>query len=399
MRSARSGWSLSCSTWRRRTGWPSPPRHDRRSRGARHQGGAARWVATAAVTVTGGQITGWSATGKASGGDCPGCGRPVGVPRVGGQPRPRQRAGAYPLGRIRHRHQGRKRRWHTAIVDMPLNSIPPTIDGITGGQRRAAVGQCAVDVAFWGGLTPDSVDEIEALAGEGVCGFKAFLVDSGVSEFPPVSRMCSKGPTRARRPRSPAAGPCRAPRAHQELPIGWLVPRSRRPPVGGGGWRGQDADRPGRGDGAAVHILHLASGDAVELIAAAQAGLPITAETCPHYLVFAAEDIDPRATLQVRPADQGDGAPRASVGGPGQGVVGMVVSDHSPAPPEMKQSSGDFAAAWGGISSLQLRLAATWTAAAARGIPVEKLVGWLADGPGEARRSRQGDDRAGRTPT
>ncbi|HEX2370096.1 MAG TPA: allantoinase AllB [Acidimicrobiia bacterium] len=274
----------------------------------------------------------------------------------------------------------------TAIVDMPLNSIPPTIDRASlAAKRRAAVGQCAVDVAFWGGLTPDSVDEIEALAGEGVCGFKAFLVDSGVSEFPPVSEDVL-------RKALPKLGALGLPLlVHAELP--GLI----RNCPSGGSYLDHLAARPSAAEdgavkmltdlveetGAAVHILHLASGDAVELLAAAQKrGLPITAETCPHYLVFAAEDIDPRATLfKCAPPIRERRHRELLWEGMAAGTVGMVVSDHSPAPPEMKQSSGDFAAAWGGISSLQLRLAATWTAAAARGIAVEKLVGWLATAP------------------
>ena len=98
--------------------------------------------------------------------------------------------------------------------------------------------------------------------------------------------------------------------------------------------------------------------------------------------MFAAEDIDPRATLfKCAPPIRERRHQELLWEGLAAGVVGMVVSDHSPAPPEIKQTSGDFAVAWGGISSLQLRLAATWTAAAARGIAVETLVDWLATAP------------------
>ncbi len=274
----------------------------------------------------------------------------------------------------------------TAIVDMPLNSIPPTIDlPALEIKRRAAAGQCAVDVAFWGGLTPDSVDDIESLAGGGVCGFKAFLVDSGVPEFPPVTEDV----LRKALPKLAALGlPLLV---HAELP--GLI---RNCPAGGS-YLDHLAARPSGAEdaavkmladlveetGAAVHVLHLASGDAVELIAAAQErGLPITAETCPHYLVFAAEEIDPRATVfKCAPPIRERRHRELLWEGLAAGVLGMVVSDHSPAPPEMKESAGDFSAAWGGISSLQLRLAATWTAASTRGIAVETLVGWLATAP------------------
>jgi allantoinase len=274
----------------------------------------------------------------------------------------------------------------TTIVDMPLNSIPPTIDvPALAAKRRAAMGQCAVDVGFWGGLTPQSVDDIGELAGEGVCGFKAFLVDSGVPEFPPVTEDV----LRKALPKLAALGlPLLV---HAEFP--GLI---RNCPPGGSYLDHLGARPSGAEDaavkmladlveetGASVHVLHLASGDAVELIAGAQQrGLPITAETCPHYLIFAAEDIDPRATVfkcapPIREARHRELLWEGLAGG----VLGMVVSDHSPAPPEMKQSAGDFAAAWGGISSLQLRLAATWTAASARGIAAEDLVGWLATAP------------------
>ena len=139
----------------------------------------------------------------------------------------------------------------TAIVDMPLNSIPPTIDTRSLlAKRRAATGQCAVDVAFWGGLTPDSVDEIEALAVEGVCGFKAFLVDSGVPEFPHVTEDV----LRKALPKLASLGlPLLV---HAELPGlirncpsgGSYLDHLGSAPVGGGGWRGEDVDRSGRGD-------------------------------------------------------------------------------------------------------------------------------------------------------
>jgi allantoinase len=184
---------------------------------------------------------------------------------------------------------------------MPLNSIPPTIDAPSlAAKRRAAAGQCAVDVGFWGGLTPESVDDIGELAGEGVCGFKAFLVDSGVPEFPLVTEDV------LRKSLPKLAGLGLPLLVHAELP--GLI----RNCPSGGSYLDHLAARPSGAEdaavkmltdlveetGAAVHVLHLASGDAVELIAGAQQrGLPISAETCPHYLIFAAEDIDPRATV------------------------------------------------------------------------------------------------------
>ncbi len=284
----------------------------------------------------------------------------------------------------------------TTIVDMPLNSVPPTTTaaGLVA-KRAAAAGQCAVDVAFWGGLVPGNRSELAGLADAGVAGFKAFLVDSGIPEFPPVPVDEIE-----------AALPLLAARGlplivHAELPepmadaqraFGELPAAARR------SYAAYLASRPAAAEdeavallcdlaarhGAAVHVLHLASASALPRLAVAgAAGVSVSAETCPHYLTFAAGDVPDGATAfkcapPIRAASHREGLWR----GLGNGTIAMVVSDHSPAPAELKEvDSGDFGRAWGGISSLQLRLPAVWTGAAARGFGLDRVAEWLCAAP------------------
>ncbi len=284
----------------------------------------------------------------------------------------------------------------TTIVDMPLNSIPPTVDPVAlAAKRQAAFGKCHVDVAFWGGLVPGNLGDLPALAAAGVCGFKAFLVDSGVPEFPPVSLddVAAALPV--------LAGLGLPLIVHAEMPAPMAAAQDRfaaRPPAARRDYRAYLASRPAAAEdaamaavvalsarhGAAVHVLHLASGSALpSLLTAQQAGRAVTAETCPHYLFFTAADVPAGATaFKCAPPIREAEHRKALWEGLATGTIGMVVSDHSPAPAGLKaQASGDFAEAWGGISSVQLRLAATWTAAAGRGVGLEDLTEWLAAAP------------------
>lgn len=271
----------------------------------------------------------------------------------------------------------------TTIVDMPLNSIPPTTSVAALEEKRgAATGRLSVDVAFWGGLVPGSAPELGPLARAGVCGFKAFLVDSGVPEFPPVTTdYLGAGLEQMARLGLPAL-------VHAEDP-GYLAEPSGDP----GAYRTYLESRPSEAEtravamlarlaersGAHVHVLHLASAEAVESLVAAG----LSGETCPHYLTFAAEEIPQGATEfkcapPIRERRHREGLWEAL----GSGRLDMVVSDHSPAPPRLKATdSGDFVRAWGGISSLQLRLPVVWHGAAARGLPLEALGDWLAGSP------------------
>lgn len=282
----------------------------------------------------------------------------------------------------------------TTIVDMPLNSIPPTTTAENlSAKMAAAEGKCHVDVGFWGGVIPGNTAELRALRGAGVVGFKCFLIDSGVEEFPHVGEddlrraleeIASLGATLIAHAEAPgpverasssdaAAGDPRSyetflrsrPRAAEDEAVALLISLCRE-------------------TGARVHVVHHSSADALPLLRAAkEEGLPLTAETCPHYLSFASEEIPEGATEfkccpPVRERENRERLWEAL----GSGVIDMIVSDHSPCPPALKlREAGDFMRAWGGIASLQLRLPATWTEARRRGFGLEDLARWLCDAP------------------
>lgn len=287
----------------------------------------------------------------------------------------------------------------TTIVDMPLNSIPATVDATALRLKREAVGgQAAVDVAFWGGIVPGSEDSIAALVDEGVCGFKVFLVDSGVPEFPP---MTLEGLRRA------LPGLAGTPLlVHAEDPV------RLRPPSGDPRAYGTYlATRPGDGEAAAidsvaplaevnpVHVLHVSGAEAVEAIRRHRARSGLSAETCPHYLIFEAGEIPYGSTAHkcappIRTAEDRETLWEAL----GDGTLAMVVSDHSPAPPEVKDpQGGDFIAAWGGIASVGQRLVATWDGAHRRGYDLTRVAEWLALAPAHLAGlgHRKGSIRAG----
>ena len=281
----------------------------------------------------------------------------------------------------------------TTLIDMPLNSIPPTVDvAALHVKRRAAAGRCSVDVGFWGGAVPASLAELPAMHAAGVFGFKCFLVDSGVPEFPPLG---SDGLAAAMRQ---VAGLGSLLVVHAEDAA---VIASARPPDTGSllgtayssflRTRPPDAEVAAistlvdlaRATGARVHVLHLSSAAAVPLLAAAQAdGVPVTAETCPHYLALAAEWIGSGATqFKCCPPIRDQANSELLWAALGAGVIGCVVSDHSPCPPELKDLDlGDFGTAWGGISSVQLGLPVTWTQARRRGHDLADVARWMAAG-------------------
>jgi len=255
----------------------------------------------------------------------------------------------------------------TTIVDMPLNSIPATTSvAALNAKREAAHGQCHVDVAFWGGVVPGNAGDIDALVDAGVRGFKCFLVPSGVDEFGHVgeSDLREAMPTLARR-NVPLLVHAEHP-THLTHPTdltcstyrAWLESRPPRAEVEAI----RLVARVAREFGARVHIVHVSSADAVEAIRAARAdGVVITAETCPHYLTFAAEEIPAGATEFKCAPPIREGRHRAALrDGLAQGALDFVATDHSPSPPSMK-IPGDFMRSWGGIASLELSLAATWS--------------------------------------
>lgn len=277
----------------------------------------------------------------------------------------------------------------TTIVDMPLNSIPPTTSvAALAAKRAAAEGRVFVDVGFWGGLVPGNEADLLPLAAEGVFGFKCFLVDSGVEEFPPVSAEAME------RAMALLAGARSlvivhaedaslidsAPHPHSRYYADFLASRPRAAEHAAISAVIEAARRTG----GRAHILHLSSADPLASIARAKHdGVRISAETCPHYLALAAEDVGPGATAYkccppIREASNRDELWRGLV----DGVIDFVVSDHSPAPAALKLAGdGDFAEAWGGIASLQLGLPIVWTEARHRGIRLERVVEWMTTAP------------------
>ncbi|MCS5736332.1 allantoinase AllB [Herbiconiux daphne] len=275
----------------------------------------------------------------------------------------------------------------TTIVDMPLNSIPPTttVQGLAV-KRDAAAPQASVDVGFWGGAIPSSLGALEPLWNEGVFGFKAFLSPSGVDEFPHLSSA------QLLEALHEIAGFGGLLIVHAEDPD--VLDRSQND--GGADYLAFVASRPDlaeedaiahvidgvRATGARAHILHLSSARALDRIRRAKAeGLPITVETCPHYLSFAAEHIPDGATQfkccpPIRDEGNRDLLWQALV----DGTIDLVASDHSPSTAALKfAGDGDFQQAWGGISGLQLSLPAVWTAARERGIPLDRVIGWMSE--------------------
>jgi allantoinase len=277
----------------------------------------------------------------------------------------------------------------TTLVDMPLNSLPPTLDpAALAVKRSAARGQCHVDVGFWGGAVPGNLGRLRPLLDAGVMGVKCFLPDSGVAEFP---ALAGDGLLRAAREVAAADGLLLV---HAEDPgVLAAAPAARGP-----SYDGFLASRPAaaedtaiarvvdaaRRTGARVHVVHLSSASALPAIAAAKAdGVRLTVETCPHYLVLRAEDVPDGATpYKCCPPVRGDANRDALWGGLADGTVDLVVSDHSPCTADLKSlGTGDFGTAWGGISSLQLGLSLVWTEARRRGHDLADVVRWMAAGP------------------
>ena len=296
----------------------------------------------------------------------------------------------------------------TTLVDMPLNSIPATTTReALRAKRAAAQGRCGVDVGFWGGVVPGNEGELAGLLADGVLGFKAFLVPSGVDEFAHVGET----DLRAAMPVLVRHGAVLL--AHAELPEPIDTAARVWDGAGPAVLRQYDRYLRSRPDaaevqavellvrlcrelGCRVHIVHVSSAEVLPVLRRArEEKLPITAETCPHYLTFAAEEIARGAVAfkcapPIRSRENRERLWEAL----SEGVLDLVASDHSPCPPEMKKiESGSFRDAWGGIASLQLALPAVWTEARRRGFKVEHLAEWLCAAP--ARLAGLGD-RKGR---
>ena len=276
----------------------------------------------------------------------------------------------------------------TTVIDMPLNSVPPTTTlAAFKVKLETARHDCFVDVGFWGGVVPGNTGELAPMFAAGVVGFKCFLVPSGVDEFEHVTEEH----LREAMPELTRLGALLI--VHAELPGSIRTDGDRA-----GDYRSFLESRPraaendavelmirlSREFGTRVHIVHLSSAEAIPLLREAQAaGVKITAETCPHYLHLAAEDVPEGATEfkccpPIRERDNREGL----WDGLRDGTIGLIVSDHSPCPGEMKlRESGDFMKAWGGIASLQLRLPVVWTEARRRGFSLLDVTRWLCANP------------------
>lgn len=277
----------------------------------------------------------------------------------------------------------------TSLVDMPLNCLPvtTTVAGLEA-KLQDLNGCLHVDVGFWGGVVPGNAEQLAGLATRGILGAKAFLCDSGIDEFPASDAATLREamlvlaragiPLLAHAeleaplpeplcapPEDPGSYACwldRRPAAWEEAAIGLLIDLCRE-------------------TGCAVHIVHLSAASALPMLQAARAeGLPITVETCPHYLCLCAEEVPHDATLfkcapPIRPAENRNGL----WAGLREGVIDLVVTDHSPCTPSLK--AGGFIEAWGGIASLSLGLSSVHTEARARGFTLEDVVEWMSAAP------------------
>lgn len=277
----------------------------------------------------------------------------------------------------------------TTIIDMPLNSIPPTTTvAALELKRDAARDQAFVDVGFWGGAIPGNQADLRPLHDDGVFGFKCFLLHSGVDEFPHLeademeadmavlkdfdSLMIVHAEDSRAIDRAPSAEGDQyqrflhsRPRGAENIAIAEVIERAR--------WTG-----------ARAHILHLSSSDALPMIASAKRdGVRLTVETCPHYLTLMAEEIPNGATAyKCCPPIREVGNRELLWEGLLDGTIDCIVSDHSPSTLDLKDlENGDFAVAWGGVSSLQLGLPIVWTEARRRGISLEQVVEWMSARP------------------
>jgi allantoinase len=281
----------------------------------------------------------------------------------------------------------------TTLVDMPLNSVPATTtrEGLRA-KVEAAQGKLRVDVGLWGGVVPGNAGELAGLLADGVLGFKAFLVPSGVDEFenveetdlrtalPELARLGTVLLAHAERP-----GPIQAAAGVWEggSPAEYARHLQSRPDAA----EVEAVEllvRLCRETGCRVHIVHVSSAEVLPLLRRARReGLPLTAETCPHYLTFAAEEIpDGAVAFKCAPPIRSEENRERLWEALRERLIDLVATDHSPCPPEMKLiATGDFRGAWGGIASLQLALPAVWTGARERGFPIEAVARWMCSAP------------------
>ncbi len=292
----------------------------------------------------------------------------------------------------------------TSLVDMPLNSSPVTTTAAALDAKRRAASDASLfaDVGFWGGAIPGNPTDLGDLARAGVVGAKAFLCPSGIDEFPASDE----------RALTAAMGALAAHDlpllVHAELERSADLDRAALDALPASDYRSWLQARPesfeeravraaiqlARDTGCRVHVVHLSAASALPMIRRAKdEGLPLTVETCPHYLGLAAEEIGAGATwFKCAPPIRSASNREQLWEGLREGLIDFVVSDHSPCTTDLKcVDSGDFGAAWGGISSLGLGLPILWAEARRRGFDIVDVVRWLSSAPADfARLDRKG---------
>lgn len=280
----------------------------------------------------------------------------------------------------------------TTLVDMPLNSHPVTTSTAAFAQKLSVArqdGKLTVDVGFWAGLVPGNASKIGPLLQAGALGAKAFLVHSGIDDFPATTESDLRAAM-------PILAAHNAPLlVHAELTLPNETPYTPTDPTL---YSEYLLSRPEAWELRAIrllldlcgefhcsiHIVHLSAASALPLLVEARAaGLPVTVETGPHYLHFAAETIPDSATrFKCAPPIRDDANREKLWGGLRDGIIDLIGSDHSPCPPEMRgQETGDFFRAWGGIAGLQLQLPVLWTSASVRGFTLSDIARWLGENP------------------
>ncbi|TFK46625.1 allantoinase [Heliocybe sulcata] len=277
----------------------------------------------------------------------------------------------------------------TTLVDMPLNSIPPTTTVANlEVKRNAAKGQCWTDVAFWGGVIPGNEDDLTPLVEAGVKGFKCFLIESGVEaslEFPCVAegdvvKAMNKlqGLPTVLQFHAELGDPPSAPSSCN--PRAYTTYLSTRPPALELSAIELITSLQSLHPSPRCHIVHLSAASALPLVRAAKAkGLNLTVETCFHYLCLAAESVgEGHVEFKCCPPIREEANREALWAALKDGTIDMVVSDHSPCVAELKKpQEGDLLGAWGGVSTLGLGLSALWTEGRKRGVSAAQVVRWM----------------------
>ncbi|KAL0092540.1 allantoinase [Phycomyces blakesleeanus] len=282
----------------------------------------------------------------------------------------------------------------STVIDMPLNAIPPTTTPANFETKLAAAsGQCHVDVGFWGGVVPDNAEELPNLISMGVRGFKCFLIESGVDEFPCVN----EAQVRLAMDKLANTNSLFLFHAEMEAGVSYNVEGDERAYSSFLNSRPQVLETTAidmiirltreyhqKNKPVNTHIVHLSAASAIPAIRAAKKeGLPLTVETCFHYLNFTSEAIEDGATHYkccppIREAVNRDALWDALL----DGTIDYVVSDHSPCTAQLKKlDSGDFAQAWGGIASVQFGLPVLWSEGRKRGATIQNIVHWLSYAP------------------